>query len=121
MGSSPLLFLPPAAPHSVRRHIHEEEREAGNISFDKLVTGLVIIHLWIAAICYTKVDAFNLKSQNSPDLLPKFQGLEGKTEEQALAVGLISGGGRGGLLISSAFWKLCNYKQGGWEKYGQIA
>ena len=79
------------------------------------MTGLVIIHLWIAAICYTKVDAFNLKSQNSPDLLPKFQGLEGKTEEQALAVGLISGGGRGGLLISSAFWKLCNYKQGGRE------
>ena len=40
-----------------------------------MVTGLVIIYLRIAPIFPAKMDAINLKTQNSPNLLPKFRSL----------------------------------------------
>ena len=45
------------------------------LSLEELVTGLVIIWVWIAPICPASVDAINLQTQNSSDLSPKLQGL----------------------------------------------
>ena len=44
---------------------------SSTLSLDELVTGLVIICVWIAPICPTQVGAINLQTQNSPDLTPK--------------------------------------------------
>ena len=40
-----------------------------------MVTSLVIIYLRIAPIFPAKMDAINLKTQNSPNILPKFRSL----------------------------------------------
>ena len=45
------------------------------IRLEGLVTGLVLIYMWIAPICPAQVDATNLQTQNSPDVLPKFRSL----------------------------------------------
>ena len=62
-------------------------RSAWEISLDWLVTGLVITYVWIVAVCLSKVDTINSKTNTkfTPDPLPKFRGLVGNLARQGRA------------------------------------
>ena len=53
------------------------------ISLEVLVTGLAVICVLIEPIFSAKVYTINLQTQNSPDLLPKFQSLQIKNGTEA--------------------------------------
>ena len=50
---------------------------AGEPSLEGLVTDLAITELWTLTICHIDMNAFNLQTQSSPDLIPKCPSLRG--------------------------------------------
>ena len=65
-----LLWVP--LPLALATLDSDDDGDEEQLNLKDLVTGLVIIFVWIAQICPAGEDTINLSTQNSPDLLPKF-------------------------------------------------